>query len=123
MEENDCYLLLGCTRGPQGFQLAPAQVRRKSLKSAERVISGVMDGALSCLKQGPGVMPLLCAADSGQDLVAVFTPSLREYQHEVLMSGKPTLVTRDISHCPFDKNHHYMGPRKNIVKSVLPRCS
>ena len=50
--------------------------QKKEPGSQQRVISGVMDGSTYMSETGSWSDALLCATDSGQDLVAVFTPSL-----------------------------------------------
>ena len=67
------HQVLGCTPKSHMTCICPASRTKKQVGGSDRDINSFMDGALTCLKQGPGVT-LQCAADGRRDLAAGFAP-------------------------------------------------
>ena len=71
-------------------------------------------GQLTRLKPGPGAIPPLHAADSGEDVEAVFASRAKG---RLLVTGELTsggLICYQgkerVPHCPFQKNNQHLGP-------------
>ena len=91
-------VLLGCT--PQAYKACacPASRPKKEPEVSNRDINGLMDGGAYTSEARSWSDTPLCAADGGQDMVAVFAPEVREgYQLEGNWCQVGSLVTRGTS--------------------------
>ena len=101
-------LLLGCTLQVYKPCACPASRLKKELRDSDRDINGLMDAGAYMSEARSWSDTPLCAADSGQDMAAVFVPGGRlpviggtEVRLAHKLPGK--LPEGHTPHRPFDK--------------------